>query len=240
MSRAPPMRVEASAPVSASRRRISEIAVRMRAGRGEADDGVPGARAAAVDDAVALDDADAETREVVVALGVHAGHLGGLAADQRAARHARSPRRCPRSRARRPRPTAGRSRSSRGRTAARRPGPRRRSRTSRPGPGRRRRAGRCRSRAGAWCRRRRCRRPAPGASSGPRESRSWRRSRRCRPAPRAACVRAHARLDALDEFLAGIDVDAGIPIGQRGAFGHRREVGPGWTGPSGGQCTIVA
>ena len=34
-----------------------------------------------------------------------------------------------------------------------------------------------------------------------------------------------ARLDALDEFLAGIDVDAGIPVGQRGAFGHRGKSG---------------
>ena len=36
-------------------------------------------------DLVALDDADAEAGQVVVAVGVHARHLGGLAADQRAA-----------------------------------------------------------------------------------------------------------------------------------------------------------
>ena len=81
----------------------------------------PGAMRAAVDDPALLDHADAEAGEVVFALGVHAGHLGGLAADQRAAGllaalgdaadHARGD-------ARR---RACRRRSSRGRTAARRP-----------------------------------------------------------------------------------------------------------------------
>jgi len=41
---------------------------------------------AAVDDALLLHHADTEAREVVFALGVHAGHLRGLAADQGAAR----------------------------------------------------------------------------------------------------------------------------------------------------------
>ena len=40
---------------------------------------------AAVDDRVLLDDADAEAGQVVVAGGIHAGHLRGLAADQRRA-----------------------------------------------------------------------------------------------------------------------------------------------------------
>ena len=42
------------------------------------------ARAAAVDDRVLLDDADAEAGEIVVALRVHARHFRRLAADQRA------------------------------------------------------------------------------------------------------------------------------------------------------------
>ncbi len=37
---------------------------------------------------VALGRADGEACEIVVAIGIHAGHLGGLAADQRAARAA--------------------------------------------------------------------------------------------------------------------------------------------------------
>jgi len=58
----------------------------VRTGGGEADDRVAGAGLGAVDDAVLLDEADAESREVVVARRVHAGHLGRLAADQRAPR----------------------------------------------------------------------------------------------------------------------------------------------------------
>ena len=45
----------------------------------------PGAIALAGQHLVALDRADAEAGEVVVALGVHARHFGRLAADQRAA-----------------------------------------------------------------------------------------------------------------------------------------------------------
>ena len=41
---------------------------------------------AAVDDVALLDDADREAREIVLAALVHARHLGGLAPDQRAAR----------------------------------------------------------------------------------------------------------------------------------------------------------
>src|SRR5687767_3809082 len=61
------------------------VAVGVRAARGEAEDGVAGGDRAAVDDARLLHHADAEAGEVVLALGVHAGHLGGLAAEQRAA-----------------------------------------------------------------------------------------------------------------------------------------------------------
>ena len=57
----------------------------MQPGARQADDDVAGATFAAVDDALALDDADAEAGEVVVAAVVDAGQLGGLAADQRAA-----------------------------------------------------------------------------------------------------------------------------------------------------------
>ena len=45
----------------------------------------PTAIAAAVDQALAVDDADDEAGEVVLAVGVEARHLGGLAAEQRAA-----------------------------------------------------------------------------------------------------------------------------------------------------------
>ena len=61
------------------------IAVGMRAARGEPEQRVSGDDRAAVDDALFLHHADAEAGEVVLALGIHAGHLGGLAADQRAA-----------------------------------------------------------------------------------------------------------------------------------------------------------
>ena len=61
-------------------------AVGMHAGGGEAEDDVAGrARRVAGDQRAALDRADREAGEIVVALGVHAGHLRGLAADQRAA-----------------------------------------------------------------------------------------------------------------------------------------------------------
>ena len=58
----------------------------MRAGGGQADDDVARGGPRAVDDAVALHHADAEAGEVVVVAVVHAGHLGGLAADERGAR----------------------------------------------------------------------------------------------------------------------------------------------------------
>ncbi len=58
----------------------------MEPGRGQAEDDVAGRDAAAVDDGVALDRAHGEARQIVVAARIHAGHLGGLAADQRAAR----------------------------------------------------------------------------------------------------------------------------------------------------------
>ncbi len=58
----------------------------MRPGGGQADDHVARTCATAVDDRVFFHDADAEARQVVIAGGIHAGHLRGLAADQRSAR----------------------------------------------------------------------------------------------------------------------------------------------------------
>jgi hypothetical protein len=58
----------------------------MRPRRSEADDCIAGAHLRAVDDAILLHDADAEARKVIIRPMVHTGHLGGLAADQCAAR----------------------------------------------------------------------------------------------------------------------------------------------------------
>ena len=57
----------------------------MQAARGEAEHDVAGAMSVRGSSCVALGGADREAREVVVAVGIHAGHLGRLAADQRAA-----------------------------------------------------------------------------------------------------------------------------------------------------------
>ena len=69
-------------------------AVRMDPRAGESEDDVAGGDARAGEDAGALDRADAEAREVIIARRVHAGHFGGLAPDQRAARGAAALRRC--------------------------------------------------------------------------------------------------------------------------------------------------
>ena len=61
------------------------VAVGVQAGRRQADQHVAGRDAPAVDQSLALDDADDEAGEVVFAVGVEARHLGGLAAEQRAA-----------------------------------------------------------------------------------------------------------------------------------------------------------
>jgi hypothetical protein len=60
------------------------VAVRVKPARGEGDHVVAGLHAFPADDLRLVDDPDAEAREVVVAVGVHPGHLGGLAAQQRA------------------------------------------------------------------------------------------------------------------------------------------------------------
>src|SRR3569833_94959 len=58
----------------------------MRTRGGEADQHVARGHLAAVDDVALLHYAHAETREVVIAAVIHAGHLRGLAAHQRGAR----------------------------------------------------------------------------------------------------------------------------------------------------------
>ena len=57
----------------------------MQARRRHADQHVAGRDRSAVDQPIARDDADDEAGDVVFAVGVEAGHLGGLAAEQRAA-----------------------------------------------------------------------------------------------------------------------------------------------------------
>ena len=99
------------------------IAVGVQPGRGHADQHVADGDRAAVDQPLAIDDADDEAGEVVLAVGVEARHLGGLAAEQRAAVLAARRRHAADDRFRDVAATAGRSRGSRGRTAARRPAP---------------------------------------------------------------------------------------------------------------------
>ena len=62
--------------------------VRVQAERRQAEDDVAGLDARAVDHLVALDDPDARAREVELLLAVDAGHLRGLAAEERATRGA--------------------------------------------------------------------------------------------------------------------------------------------------------
>ena len=64
----------------------------MDAGRRQADDHVAGGDVGARQDLVALDGADGEAAEVVVAVPVHARHFGRLAADEGATRFAAAPR----------------------------------------------------------------------------------------------------------------------------------------------------
>ena len=68
-------------------------AVRVHAGRREADDDVAGLDRRAVEQRVAIDDADARAGEVELVLAVDARQLGRLAADERAAGRAADLRR---------------------------------------------------------------------------------------------------------------------------------------------------
>ena len=56
----------------------------MHAARRQSQDNIARGDVAARQQRVALGRADRETRQVEIAAGIHAGHLGGLAADQRA------------------------------------------------------------------------------------------------------------------------------------------------------------
>jgi hypothetical protein len=58
----------------------------VHAARGQADHDVPGRHRGAVDDRVALDDAERESRQVEIVGAVHVRQLGGLAPEQRAPR----------------------------------------------------------------------------------------------------------------------------------------------------------
>ncbi len=196
----------------------------MRPGRGEADDGISRARAPPIDDAVALDDAHAESGEVVVALRVHAGHFRGLAADQRAARQDAALG------------DAGDDafrdvhREASGRVVVEEEEGLRAldddvvrahgdevlaDAVVQSGVDREPQLGADAVGAGDQDR------PAP-AALGDLDHRA-----------EAADAGQHfrpmrtrdARLDALDEFLAGVDVDAGIPVSQRGAVCHLGESG---------------
>ena len=97
--------------------------------------------------------------EIESSRGIHARHLGRLAADQRSCQPACSLRRCPRSRREGDfRHRAFHRRNNRGRRGVPRPERRHRSRTSRRGRYRWRRDGPFRWRFSAWCRRRHWRR----------------------------------------------------------------------------------
>jgi len=58
------------------------VAVGVQPTRGEAEQGLTGAHASAVEQVLALDSTHQEARELEVAILVDAGHLGRLAADQ--------------------------------------------------------------------------------------------------------------------------------------------------------------
>ena len=103
------------------------IAVGVRPARGEAEQRIAGRYRAPIEDALLLHHADAEPGEVVFAFRIHAGHLGGLAADQRAAGHARSRGNALDHVLADLQSRACRTRNSRERTAARRPARGRRS-----------------------------------------------------------------------------------------------------------------
>ena len=67
--------------------------------------------------------------------------------------------------------------------------------------------------ASAWCRHRQCRIPARVRGTARRQCEQA--AKTAQPGQHFGSLRAlHQRLDALDEFVAGIDVDAGIFIGQ--------------------------
>ncbi len=179
----------------------------------------PARTRAAVDDALALDDTDAEAGEVVVIARVHPGHFRGLAADQRAARLDAALG------------DAGDDALGHvdgqlaGRVIVEEEQRLRALHDDVVGAHRDQvladpvvQAGVDReAKLGADAVRARNQNGALPASLGDLDH-----------GPEAADAGEHlgphgagdARLDALDEFFAGVDVDAGIPVGQRRAFGH--------------------
>ena len=139
---------------SSMRRRIEREAVRVQARARQADDLSPARAASAVDQLVALHEADAEAGQVELVLGHQPGMLGGLAADQRRSRSPRTRRQCHSRVSPRDPDRAGQRPGSPGSGPAARRGRRRRRRTSRPGPGRSCRAGPAGARCRSWCPRR--------------------------------------------------------------------------------------
>ncbi len=61
------------------------VSVGMQAGGGQADQHIAGFDAHAGDQLVPVDRADDEAGQIVLAIGIEAGHLSGFSADQRAA-----------------------------------------------------------------------------------------------------------------------------------------------------------
>src|SRR5262245_13862736 len=196
------------------------VTVRVGPRRGEPDHGVAGARARAVDDAVALYDADAESGEVVVAFRIHARHLRGLASNECAAGE---------------RAAFGDAGDHAFRDIDGQPAGRvvieeeQRLRALHDDVVRAHgdevlsyavvQAGVDREpELGADAVGARDQHRALPAALGNLDHRAEAADAREDFGTLRAC---DARLDALDEFLAGIDVDAGIPVGQRRAFSHR-------------------
>ena len=155
------------------------VAVGVQAGGGQADQHVAGRdlarRRSRRSRSTTPDD---EARQVVLALGVEARHLGGLAAEQRAAVRPAPARDARHDLLGDVRARAARWRGSPGRRAAWRPGRGCRSRSGSPGPRRPCRAGRPGRRPSAWCRRRRRWRRARARRTGRARAGTGRRTSR--------------------------------------------------------------
>ena len=204
-------------PIASKQHAAGErVAVRVEAARSNADHAIARDDALAVDDLRARHDADREAGQVVFAGRVHAGKLCCLAAEQRAAGLFTRMRRSPRSPWRRRRARAFPSRNSRGKTAGRAPVVMM-SFTHIP----------TRSKPIVSCL------PVRNATFSlvPTPSVPLTRTGSSMPlgtAQRPAkpptsrehfsdARRLRERLDALDELITGIDVDAGFAIGDRHA-----------------------
>ena len=196
-------------------RRTSEKPLEWRPRRAKPRTTSPAARSAAREKRVALDRADREAGEVVVA---------SPDRDPASPPSRRRPARRPACRQPSAMPSmtspavvrrrAPRWRNSRGRRAARRPARRGRSRTWRRDRCRSCRDARSRWRSSAWCRRRR----SSVTSTGSRKPAAFRsNSAPNPPSPPITPGRGRGRrrrLDPLHQCVAGIDIDAGVAIGQ--------------------------